>query len=909
MSRLNSQHFLPVFLIAAVLVGSLALPVLQRQGSDGSVGDVAAAAVDSSVGYTPVASASSPAAPKFDPALDEQLATSEMTTVIVRLNTEFTGNDAQRTAAATAAVNGLLSTMPTGSFSDVQESGVLPVATFRASRAAVDVLRTSPLVRAVGADEPLELASEHARFRDGAATSNASGFKGDGTTVAVIDSGINSSHPYLMNGTTKKVIAEGCFTTAVPSQLFQSPCPGGSPMSITSPSVTGSGAACTYVDANFGCDHGTHVAGVVAGQPGTPGFGELSGVAPNTKLIALQVFGYKSDYKMVYSQSSDTLNALKWLYNRRADFPDLSAVNISIATQKTFPSSCDTDTAGQQPAAGQQAMFLAVQALRDVGIVTIASAGNSGINDGITSPGCLSNVVGVGAIDDATGARAPFSNISNSVSLFAPGAGILSAYPNIRDTPKSESGTSQAAPAVAGAWALLRQKYPKTVATPKSVTDILTILKTTGTEISTTVALATGPVTYKAPAININRALGIPSPTSIAIGSNFSCARNDDTTVSCSGANTAGQLGVSPTVAGSLTKPKAIPGLTGVTSVVAGDTFACAQISLAVSCWGDNSSGQLGTGKKATTASSGPAKVKANVKADLTSVSSISAGGKSACAVVNAGAAGTVSCWGDNASGQLGDNTLIAHSYPAPVKATAAANAPNLSGVKSVSMGTSSACVVLNTGAVSCWGANVDGALGNNSTTASKFPVPVTDINGIKFKAIAVSVGNGFACALGTSAGATTSSVMCWGRNANGQLGNNKNTRSLVPVAVVTNTAAATSSTAISTTTFTGVVAISSGTDHTCALATVSGVTKLFCWGLNTSRQLGVGTSDRYFAAAAFSAAPSAKSDGATSVAVGPGNTAVVIRNVSAVVGVNIAGQLGLGDTVNRTDMTWSLTF
>jgi len=901
MRRLNSRHFVPVFLVIAVLAGTLALPVLQGQVSNGSVGDSAAAAVGSSVGYTPAVSASSPAAPVFDPALDEQLSTSEMTKVIVRLNTEFTGSDAQRTAAATAAVNELLATLPGGSYSDVDESGILPVATFRASRAAVDVLRTSPLVRAVGADEPLEVASEHAGFRDGAATSNASGFKGDGTTVAVIDSGINSSHPYLMNGTTKKVIAEGCFTTAVPSQLFQSPCPGGSPMSITSPSVTGSGAACTYVDANFGCDHGTHVAGVVAGQPGTPGFGELSGVAPNTKLIALQVFGYKSDYKMVYSQSSDTLNALKWLYNRRADFPDLSAVNISIATQKTFPSSCDTDTAGQQPAAGQQAMFLAVQALRDVGIVTIASAGNYGINDGITSPGCLSNVVGVGAIDDATGARAPFSNISNSVSLFAPGAGILSAYPNFPSTPKMESGTSQAAPAVAGAWALLRQKYPKTDATPKSVTDILAMLKASGTEISTTVTLATGPVTYKAPSINVNRALSIPSPTSIAIGSNFSCARNEDTTVSCSGANAAGQLGVSATVTSSLTKPKAIPGLTGVTSVAAGDTFVCAQISSAVSCWGSNTSGQLGTGKTATTASTGPTKVKASATADLTGVSSISARAKSACAVISAGATGTVRCWGDNASGQLGDGTALARSYPVPVKATATAN---LTGVKSVSMGTTSACVVLNSGAVSCWGANADGALGNNSVNASKYPVPVSGINGTTVKATAVSVGNGFACAL-----LTTATVMCWGRNTNGQLGNNKNTRSLVPVAVVTNTAAATSSTAISTTTFTGVVAISSGTDHTCALATVSGVTKLFCWGLNTSRQLGVGTSDRYFAAAAFSATTSAKSDGATSVAVGPANTAVVMRDVSAVIGVNTAGQLGLGDTVNRTDMTWSLTF
>jgi len=895
MSRLNSRHFLSVVLVVAVLTGSLALPVLQKQGRTSSVGDSAAAAVDSSIGYTPVGAASSPAAPIFDPALDEQLATSDMTTVLVRLNTEFTGNDAQRTAAAAGAVNGLLATLPTGSFSDVQESGVLPVATFRASRAAVDVLRTSPMVRAVGADEELTPASEHAQFRDGAATSNASGYQGDGTTVAVIDSGINSSHPYLMNGTTKKVIAEGCFTTPYPTQSFQSPCPGNAPMSITSPSVAGSGAACTYVDAAFGCDHGTHVAGVVAGQPGTPGFGELSGVAPNTKIIAVQVFGYKSDAKIVTSLTSDLLNSLRWLYNRRADFPDLSAVNISIAGFKKFAANCDADDASQQ------AMFAAVQALRDVGIATIASAGNYGWNDGITSPACLSNVVGVGASDDATGARGLFSNISPAISLFAPGAGIQSAYPTFPTTPKMESGTSQAAPAVAGAWALLRQKYPKTDATPKSVTDILAMLKTTGTEISTTVTLATGPVTYKAPTININRALGIPSPTSIAIGSNFSCARNDDGTVACSGANAAGQLGVSPTAASSLTKPQAIPGLTGVTSVVAGDTFACAQISLAVSCWGSNTSGQLGNGKTATTASTGPTKVKASATADLANVSSISARAKSACAVLNAGATGTVSCWGDNASGQLGDGTILPRSYPVPVKATATAN---LTGVKSVAMGTSSACALLNSGAVSCWGANTDGALGNNSVTASKYPVPVSGINGTTVKATAVSVGNGFACAL-----LSTASVTCWGRNTNGQLGNNKNVKNLIPVAVVTASAATTTSAASSFSAFIGVVAISSGADHTCALATVSGVTKLFCWGLNTSRQLGVGTSDRYFAAAAFSASPSAKSDGATSVAVGPANTAVVIRNVSAVIGVNTAGQLGLGDLVNRTDMTWSLTF
>ena len=900
MRRLNSRHFLPIFLVLAVLAGTFALPVLQGQTSDGSVDGSAVPAVGSSIGYTPVASASSPAAPKFDPALDEQLATSEMTTVIVRLNTEFTGNDAQRTAAATAAVNALLSTLPTGSFSDVQESGVLPVATFRASRAAVDVLRTSPLVRAVGADEPLEVASEHARFRDGSATSNASGFKGDGTTVAVIDSGINSSHPYLMNGTTKKVIAEGCFTTPYPTQSFQSPCPGNAPMSITSPSVAGAGAACTYVDAAFGCDHGTHVAGVVAGQPGTTGFGELSGVAPNTTLIAVQVFGFKSDLRIVTSLTSDVLNALKWLYNRRADFPNLSAVNISIAsTTKRFASSCDTDDAAQQ------AMFAAVQALRDVGIATITAAGNSGWNDGISSPACLSNTIGVGAIDDATGARASFSNLSNLIALYAPGASIQSAYPNFPATPKMESGTSQATPAVAGAWALMRQKFPVTAASAKSVTEILAMLRSTGTNVSTTVTIPSttipvGPastVTYTAPTVNINRALGIPSPVRVAIGGDFSCARDSNNTVTCSGANAAGHLGVSPSIVASATTPRRIDGLTGVGDIVVGDNFACAKTGSSLKCWGSNVVGQLGIGKTSAAPSSGPTTVKASATADLSGVHAVSAGASTACAVIGIGPTSTVRCWGDNHYGQLGDGTTIGRSYPTTVKANPSTP---LTGVKSVEVGQFSTCVVMNSGAVLCWGNNSEGELGNNTTTASSYPVAVTGINGRAVKAKSVSVGAGFACAV-----LTTGSVKCWGRNPSGQLGNNTTTSSLTPVDVVTNSAPANSSATSTPTAFTGVVSISAGWNHSCAIAVVSGISKVFCWGANSSRQLGVGTNARWFAAAVFGT----KTDGAISVSAGPASTAVVVSNATAVVGVNTTGKLGLGDLIFRSAMTWSVRF
>lgn len=859
--------------------------------------------------------------PVVDPEVDEQLVSQEMTTVLVSLAGEFTGTDAQQSAGVRSAVDALVSTLPEGSYSDLRPTGVLPLAIFRASAAAVEVLRSSAAVQAVEADDIVTVASESARFRDGSATSNLAGWKGDNTTVAVIDSGIQSDHPYLMSGTTKKVIAEACFTTpgsgtnAGGAFTFLSPCTG-TPMTVNSPAKPGSAGPCTYADAGGGCKHGTHIAGVIAGEPGklpwSPALPEVvSGVAPNARLISIQVFGQfqQGQASAVSANTTDIVTALGWLYEQRVNHPNLSAVNISIAStslSKKYAGDCSQS---------EVAYYNAVQKLKDVGIATIASSGNSGWNDGISPPACLSNTVGVGAIDDATGQRAPYSNINNSLELLAPGSVIFSSWPG--SIGGIESGTSQAAPAVAGAWALMRQKYPNSGAAPKTVTQILTMLRNSGTNVSTTVTLPGGTnpvtppttVTYIIPRMNLSRALGIPTPSRVAIGSNFSCAADSDGTVTCSGANASGQLGVSPITKPSSLVPLRIAGLTRAVDVTAGDTFACAKLASTVRCWGSNTSGQLGVGTTSTLAGPTPAAVRTGALFELgnttSPVSSVSARGSSACAVRTAGAAGTVFCWGANNLGQLGDGTAINRSYAVQVKTGPSAS---LTGVTSVSMGGGSACAILTAGTVRCWGDNTDGALGNNSTTASRYAVPVAGIDGTTVKATSVSVGTGFACAtvdIASIFGNVSGGVRCWGRNTVGQLGTNTTTRSLVPVEVKTTSATANSSSTTTPITLTGASTVSAGAQHACAIVKSGDVSKGYCWGLNTDRQLGVGTSNRWFAAATFGT----KSIGASALATGPNNTSFVVFNAMVSVGVNSSGQLGLNNITNQTSLVWSLRF
>lgn len=162
------------------------------------------------------------------------------------------------------------------------------------------------------------------------------------------------------------------------------------------------------------------------------------------------------------------------------------------------------------------------------------------------------------------------------------------------------------------------------------------------------------------------------------------------------------------------------------------------------------------------------------------------------------------------ARGELGDGSVTSSSVPVGVTGLG-------SGVIAVSAGGRHTCAVTSGGAVQCWGFNDDGELGNGSTIKSSVPVPVL---GLGAGVVGVSSGYYHACAV-TSGGA----VQCWGSNTHGQLGDGTLIDRSAPVAVVGLGS--------------GVVAVSCGFDHTCALLAGGGVE---CWGDNLSGMLGDGS-------------------------------------------------------------------
>ena len=234
------------------------------------------------------------------------------------------------------------------------------------------------------------------------------GITGRGITAAVLDTGI-SRHPDY----SERIVAFRDFVNGKPS---------------------------CYDDAS----HGTHVAGILGGSGKSSG-GKYCGIAPGCRIVSgkvLDSFGA--------GEVENLIRAIEWVIEQR-DVYRIRILNISAGTTRT-----EEDRQARE-------LLRCVERAWDGGLVVIVAAGNLGPDpECITIPGNCRKVITVGAFDHYSGCG-PTSECICKPELVAPGTRIISCYSGFRRGVyyTRKSGTSMAAPAVAGAVALLLEQEPE----------------------------------------------------------------------------------------------------------------------------------------------------------------------------------------------------------------------------------------------------------------------------------------------------------------------------------------------------------------------------------------------------------------------------------------------------------------
>lgn len=358
-----------------------------------------------------------PAAAEAEPAgaagLRAQAARDGRVRVIVELAAPAPRGAAADAAASPAAALG----------AGARPLGSLPFAALDVDAAGLEALLASGAVLRVGENRRVRPSLRQSVPLIDAPEAVRLGADGAGQHVVIVDTGVRASHPFLAGRVVKSLCsAVDCGARVVDRPGAGEPHPACRPGTVVA-------------------DHGTHVAGIAAGRGAA-----FSGVAPKARLISIRVFRCEDADTLEY-----VIRALDYVATDLAGSYRIAAVNLSLSDDLLLGSACD----GQD--AAHAALSTVIGKLRRLGIATVAASGNEGSKTGVGAPACIADAIAVGSTgkDDRT---SWFSNSAPVLDLLAPGDEITSSLAGGGFGPLS--GTSMAAPHVAGAFAALRSKVP-----------------------------------------------------------------------------------------------------------------------------------------------------------------------------------------------------------------------------------------------------------------------------------------------------------------------------------------------------------------------------------------------------------------------------------------------------------------
>lgn len=329
----------------------------------------------------------------------------------------------------------------------------------------------------------------------------SNGYRASGQTIVVMDTGVQANHAFLRgpNGASR-VTVEGCFGTnrVVAPFTYQSVCPNPNALGDSPVGWAGSGAPVPACSSKFlsQCDHGTHVAGIAAGRSGPAVPAGMQGVAPDASIVALQVFSYdvaRREQPQVFNDDLvAALDAAVMALGLNGPPPAPNALRQVTINMSLGGGAATRPCGGVLPAVTN-----AVALLKAGGVPVVAAAGNDDLSGAIAFPACVPGVVKVSSVaNDGVGNRRSYFRFDpeqnrhygtnlprpanfpgEAIWVVAGGGNETSITSSVVSAPgtasyRGSSGTSQAAPQVAGLYAAVKAAIETTKQTNPAAPSI-----------------------------------------------------------------------------------------------------------------------------------------------------------------------------------------------------------------------------------------------------------------------------------------------------------------------------------------------------------------------------------------------------------------------------------------------------